>query len=132
MRWREGRRSENVDDLRGARVPRGGLRLGMGGLLAVVAIGWLLGADPLTLLRVVGSGISTTQVPDVAYPEPGEPPRAGPPDELADFVSVVLADPEDTWAGIVGARGARYEAPRLVLFTDLVRSACGGAPSGPG
>jgi predicted metalloprotease len=126
MRWRAGRRSENVDDLRGARMPRGGVPLGMGGLLAVVAIGWLLGADPLTLLRIVGSGIQTTQVPEVAYPAPGGASApGGPPDELADFVSVVLADTEDTWGGLFAERGASYEAPRLVLFTDLVRSACG-------
>ena len=29
MRWRQGRRSENVDDLRGSRVQGGGLRLGV-------------------------------------------------------------------------------------------------------
>src|SRR5262245_62560040 len=98
MRWRGGRRSENVDDLRGVRVPGVGLRLGLGGLFSVLAIGWLMGADPLTLLQIVGSGIQTTQVPDVSYQGPdGAPPQAGPPDELADFVSVVLADTEDTW-----------------------------------
>jgi predicted metalloprotease len=132
MRWRTGRRSENVDDLRGARMPRGGVRLGMGGLLAVVLIGWLLGADPLTLLRIVGSGIQTTEVPDVAYPAPGPSAPGGPPDELADFVSVVLADTEDTWGGLFAERGASYEAPRLVLFTDLVRSACGTGQSAMG
>src|SRR5262245_41819041 len=133
MRWRTGRRSENVDDLRGVRAPRGGLRLGMGSLLAVVLIGWLLGADPLTLLRIVGSSIQTTEVPDVSYEVPGGPPaQGGPPDELSDFVSVVLADTEDTWGGIFGERGASYEAPRLVLFTDLVRSACGMGQSAMG
>src|SRR5262245_2043745 len=133
MRWRGGRRSENVDDLRGARVPRGGVRLGLGGLVAVLAIGWLLGADPLTLLQIVGSGIQTTEVPDVSYPGPeGAPPQAEPPDELADFVSVVLADTEDTWTQIFADGGARYEPPRLVLFTDLVRSACGMGQSAMG
>src|SRR5215510_5393509 len=133
MRWRTGRRSDNVDDLRGARVPRGGLRLGMGGLFAVVVIGWLLGADPLTLLRIVGSGIQTTELSDVEYPAPGGPPgQGGPPDELADFVSVVLADTEDTWGALFAEGGARYQPPRLVLFTDLVRSACGTGQSAMG
>ncbi len=130
MHWRGGRCSENVDDLRGR---RGGVRLGLGGLFAVLVIGWLLGADPLTLLQIVGSGTQTTQVRDVSYPAPeGMPPQAGPPDELGDFVSVVLADTEDTWGGLFAERGARYDPPRLVLFTDLARSACGMGQSAMG
>ena len=133
MRWRQGRRSENVDDRRGARVPGGGMRLGLGGLVAVVLVGWLLGADPLTLLRVLGSGVETAQVPETlpdAGPEAAGTP--GPGDELADFVSVVLADTEDTWGELFAREGARYEPPRLVLFTDVVRSACGMGQSAMG
>ena len=126
MRWRQGRRSENVDDLRGARVPGGGLRLGVGGLLGIVLVGWLLGADPLTLLQILGGGTQTVQVPE---PLPGgDPGGAGAPqpsDEMADFVSAILADTEDTWGPLFAAQGERYEPPRLVLFTDSVRSACG-------
>jgi predicted metalloprotease len=133
MRWRTGRRSENVEDVRGARVPLGGMRLGFGGLVAMVLVGWLLGVDPLTLLRVVGGTVETTQVPDGSYPEPGGAPGQGdPPDELGDFVSVVLADTEDTWSELFAERGASYQAPRLVLFTDLVRSACGMGQSAMG
>ena len=44
---------------------------------------------------------------------------------MADFVSVVLADTEDTWSKIFSASGSRYQTPRLVLFTDSVQSACG-------
>jgi predicted metalloprotease len=105
----------------------------MGGLLAVVVVGWLLGADPLTLLQIVGTGIETTQLPgDVAHPAPGGTAAGGAPDELADFVSVVLADTEDTWDALFAERGSRYQAPRLVLFTDLVRSACGMGQSATG
>jgi hypothetical protein len=38
---------------------------------------------------------------------------------------VILADTEDTWTRVLGDRGGRYQAPRLVLFTEAVQSACG-------
>lgn len=52
--------------------------------------------------------------------------------ELADFVSVVLADTEDTWISLFRQRGRIYEEPTLVLFRDAVRSACGMAQSATG
>lgn len=45
--------------------------------------------------------------------------------ELADFVSVVLADTEDTWRELFAARNAEYVEPTLVLFSGVVNSACG-------
>jgi hypothetical protein len=131
MRWRQGRRSDNVDDRRGARVPGGGLRVGLGGLVGILLVGWLLGADPLTLLQVLGDGVQTVQVPE-PLPGPGRSGAPGPRDELADFVSVVLADTEDTWAELFAAQGTRYEPPQLVLFTDVVHSACGMGQSAMG
>ena len=60
---------------------------------------------------------------------PSASTSTGPPppgqEELADFVSVVLADTEDTWNPIFTSIGRQYEEPRLVLFTGQVRSACG-------
>jgi predicted metalloprotease len=138
VRWRQGRRSENVEDLRGARagLGRGGLRIGGGGLLLLLLVMWLLGADPLTLLSMLaGGGDVTTQVPDARYesePRAPAPRTGGPEDELADFVSVVLADTEDTWSALLAGSGERYQPPRLVLFTDVVRSACGMAESAMG
>jgi uncharacterized protein len=136
MRWRQGRRSENVEDRRGQRPAMGGgLRLGGGGLLVMLVVLWLLGADPLTLLSVLTGGSG-----DVAQVDPrGHEPRAPAPlpggsaqDEQADFVSVVLADTEDTWSEIFAAQGERYVPPKLVLFTDVVHSACGMAQAAMG
>ncbi len=52
--------------------------------------------------------------------------------EQRKFVSVVLADTEETWRGLFAEMGRTYEEPKLVLFTDAVDSACGFArrPSG--
>ena len=52
---------------------------------------------------------------------------------MADFVSVVLADTEDTWRDLFQRSHMTYREPKLVLFTGSVESACGlaQAASGP-
>jgi predicted metalloprotease len=44
---------------------------------------------------------------------------------MKKFVSVVLADTEDTWTRIFAEKGQRYTPPKLVLFRDGVQSGCG-------
>jgi predicted metalloprotease len=51
---------------------------------------------------------------------------------MADFVSVVLADTEDTWKSLFRQRGATYVEPKLVLFSGAVNSACGSARAAVG
>ncbi|RIL07985.1 MAG: flagellar biosynthesis protein FlgM [Proteobacteria bacterium] len=133
MRWRGGRRSQNVEDRRGARMPMGGgLRLGGSGILLVLLAAWLFGANPLTLLQILAGGGSAIETsPDDGYEQPAPAP-GGATDEGAEFVSVVLADTEDTWNEIFASGGERYAAPKLVLFSDVVRSACGTAQSAMG
>jgi hypothetical protein len=124
MRWEGGRRSDNVEDRRGMRVP-GGMAGGGIGVVVIALIAMFLGVDP----RVVLQGM------EQAAPVPRQAP-AGPRDpaeeRLKDFVSVVLADTEDTWSEIFRAGGAQYQPPRLVLFSGAVQSACGTASSAVG
>jgi hypothetical protein len=83
------------------------------------------GIDPNLVLQGLDM-VSTSQAP-----APGrQSPAAN--DEQAQFVSVVLADTEDTWKQLFAASGQRYQEPRLVLFTDAVRSACGFANAAVG
>ena len=51
---------------------------------------------------------------------------------MGEFVSTVLADTEDVWGKIFRDNGATYKEPRLVLFRDGVKTACGGASSASG
>jgi uncharacterized protein len=51
---------------------------------------------------------------------------------LADFVSIVLADTEDTWSSIFAANDLDYREPTLVLFSGAVDSGCGFAQSAVG
>ena len=124
MKWRSGRRSTNVEDRRGGstrtRVAGGGL-----GTLVLVLVALYMGVDPTPLLQTqVGTSVQS----------PGAAPSqgAGAQDELADFVSVVLGDTEDTWAELFRDSGRRYRQPTLVLFTDVVRSGCGTAEASMG
>jgi predicted metalloprotease len=125
MRWQSGRRSENVDDRRGIRITRGVAGGGLG-TIVLVLLALYFGVDPSTIMNVVPTG-GDTRVEQRAEPRPAAE------NTLADFVSVVLADTEDTWSGIFRASGRSYQAPTLVLFTEAVDSACGmaGAATGP-
>ena len=133
MRWREGRRSENVEDRRGQRGPMGGgFRLGGGGMILLLIGLWLFGVNPMTLLQIfMGSGGLSTGAPDASYQDRAAPPP-DPNDEGSQFVSSVLADTEDTWTEIFASGGERYAPPKLVLFTGAVRSGCGTAQAPDG
>lgn len=131
---REGRRSTNIDDRRGQRMAGMG---GAGGALILMRLLpflmrsrggrflLMIGAG-LFLLSYLGldggllnslTGVSTTQNRSAAISAEEQ--------ELADFVSVVLADTEDTWNTLFAEQNADYPEPTLVLFTGAVQSACG-------
>lgn len=116
MRWKDGRRSQNIEDRRRVRIS-GKAKGGGLGLLALVLVGLFFGIDPSLILQVGGS-LSEPQVQESSYQS------SQAENELADFVSVVLADTEDTWGALFSQAGGRYEEPNLVLFTGAVESAC--------
>jgi uncharacterized protein len=125
MRWQLGRRSDNVEDARGA---GRGLRLGglSGGTILVVAVAsYFLGVNPLDML-----GVLVQLQGDL----PVESRHPGPPgnDEGADFVRAILGDTEDTWSQLFEAGGVQYEPPSLVLFSGVIHSGCGGASAASG
>ena len=122
----------------GRRLPvRMGRGAGVGGGLGTIVlllVGLYFGVD---LTAFLGGG--TTQLdtgggqlqlpsprPDQGAHQPKPPPHAGglqapgagaKPDELKDFISVVLADTEDTWGEIFRQGKQRYQEPKLVLFS---------------
>ena len=103
MRWQGGRRSENIEDRRGGALPRGVRLGGMGGLgvLIIAVVAMFLGIDPRELFQ----GGPMDDSPDVSVP-PSQGTRETPVgnDELRNFVSVVLADTEDTWQEVFQVR----------------------------
>jgi uncharacterized protein len=125
MRWKEGRRSENVEDRRG--IPTG-VAIGGGiGTLLIVLVATFLGADPRQVLNLL-------QNQQQAAPQQGGAPVPGDPaeEERKDFVGAVLADTEDVWEDVFQSINKQYEKPKLVLFRGGTTSGCGSATSSVG
>jgi len=102
----------------------GAFKGGMGTIIIALALGYFLGIDPQVLLQLQQGG--SPAVSQEAYtPSPEE-------QEMADFVSVVLADTEDTWNEIFSNSGRNYREPVLVMFAGSVQSACGMASAAIG
>lgn len=122
MLWKNKRESSNVEDRRGLST-RGVVGGGIGTVIVVLAI-YLLGGDPSQILENVQT--DNLQTPSTYQPTAEE-------NELAKFVSVILAETEDVWTEIFRKKGSEYSYPKLVLYTGSVQSACGfsGAATGP-
>ena len=124
MKWEDERKSENVEDRRGIRVSRGIIGGGIGTIILVL-VALYFGVDPSILLNQ-----GTTQ--DAGGPPGSVSERPADENRMAEFVSVVLADTEDTWHELFRRSGKSYKEPKLVLFSDAVDSACGFAQSAMG
>ncbi len=138
MRWRTNRRSSNVEDRRGMRTAGMGRLGGGGGILrllpvairflgvkgtmiavvAILAFGFFTGS----LQQILGGGSFENSQKSI----PGQPvSQSAEEKELVEFVSVVLADTEETWHDLFQQSGKTYQEPRLVLFRGAVQSGCG-------
>ena len=119
MRWSDIGQSSNVEDRRGLGGPMmigGG---GIGVLILALAI-YLCGGDPSQLLQTGPSGADV--------PQPGTASnRSQPADENRAFAGAIEKSLEDTWKQVLAqqAPNVRFTAPKLVLFSGQVRSACG-------
>ena len=112
----------------GMRMPggRAGRAGGVGGLglIVIALIAIFLGVDPSFLFQDgTAPGPSYQQSPA---------PRSPAEDELKEFVSVVLADTEETWHTLFEQLDRTYQEPVLVLFSGAVESACGFANAAVG
>lgn len=125
MEWKGRKQSKNVEDQRGK--SGGGLALGggLGGLgIIIVIIYALLGGNPTDMLNNSSTTQQTTQSSSYEATEEEQ--------EMAEFVSVVLADTENVWTDVFKENGLTYKEPKLVLFTNSVATACGNATSAIG
>jgi predicted metalloprotease len=120
-----GRRSDNIEDQRGMPVGRGAVVGGGLGTVVLVLLAMYFGVDPSVILQGTDPG-GPTPAPSV------QQQRAAGDDQLKDFVSVILADTEDTWGELFRQMGRQYQRPHLVLFSGAVQSACGFAEAAVG
>lgn len=122
MKWRTGRKSENIEDRRSSGISgKAAGSIGGVGILLLLLISMFLGVDPGQIIQ----GIDST-----GASSPGSQMSTEEQNESADFVSLVLGDTEATWSDIFAEDlGRTYIEPKLVLFTGGVQSACGQASS---
>jgi len=135
MKWRDRRKSDNVEDRRassggggrGFKIPslqtlfflypivKPLLRSKFGLLLlGVGVVAYMSGFNPLSLVGM-GGGKSA----------PVTKAQQQKDDEEAAFMSTVLADTEDVWSAIFKQAGYRYTPPKMVLYRGSTRSGCG-------
>lgn len=141
MKWEDNRKSSNVEDRRNESPSNFGLNQNnsilaflpiikmligtkIGRIILIIgAISYFMGFNPLSLLDMVPStqNSATSQVINSKKD-----------DNSAQFVSAVLAQTEDIWTKVFQKYNANYVEPKLVLFRNSVRSACGNASSETG
>jgi len=101
----------------------GAVPIGIGGLLVLALFSWLTGTNFFSLLN------STVSEQPVGV-DRSAPATSTPAEEReVDFVDAVTKDIQTTWKQILPQR---YRPTRVVLFRDVINSACGMAESATG
>ncbi|MGB5014221.1 MAG: neutral zinc metallopeptidase [Pyrinomonadaceae bacterium] len=124
MRWQDQRQSDNIEDRRGS---GRGIAIGGGsiGVLVLALAIYLCGGDPSQLLQSSGPQ---------EVPAPGTTVNnAVTQDQNRQFVGAIMGNLEDAWKQILPQQSrVPFRAPKLVLFTGQVQSACGYAEAATG
>lgn len=134
MRFDDQRESDNLEDRRGdggsggGGLRLGGGRMGLGTIAIALVASYFLGINPMTVINMLSGGGGMPAIEQSA-PAAHQPPAN---DQMAKFVSKVLASTEDTWTEVFRANGRQYEKPKLVLFTGATPTACGTGQSAMG
>lgn len=124
MKWIGRRQSDNMEDQRGL---SGGKAVVGGGIIGIIIL----------LINVFGGENAQQLAPILEQFNQQSTPtetRALTPEELqeGEFVQTLLADNEDIWTKIFEENNLTFEAPKLILFSGQVQTACGGASSASG
>lgn len=126
MKWSGRRQSENMEDRRG--MSSGRKTIVGGGIIGIVIL--LLntfGGENAQMLTPILEQFNNQQTAQTES-------RALTDSEIEEgkFVNAILVDNEDVWAKIFQENNLPFEAPKLVLFSGQVETACGGASSASG
>jgi predicted metalloprotease len=132
MKWTPGGPSQDVEDRRsegggGGGFQFGGMHLGIGGALILLALSLLFKQNFFALL---GNGNVEPSSPAASQPNPVRDQQEQP---LVQFVSFVLDDTQKTWDQVLPQQaGKPYRHAKLVLFRNYTQSGCGSAESATG
>jgi predicted metalloprotease len=126
MKWIGNRQSDNVEDRRGM-TGGGKLALGGGGLAIVFFLikAFFPEAAPFVDTIQNQRNQQTEQSSETVALTPEQK-------EIGDFAKMVLEYTEDTWSKVFQENNMEYEMPKMVLFSEAVATACGGATSASG
>lgn len=120
MKWTNDR-SKNVEDRRGK--GRGGMMVGGGlGTIVLALIVMFLGGDPSQLLSSAVNAPAQTEQRELTEKEV----------RVREFVEMVTAEAEETWAEIFQENGLEYRMPKVVMFEQMTNSGCGTAQAAMG
>lgn len=130
MRLDDQYESDNVEDRRGEGNFGGSIGgmggIGIGAIVVALAASYFLGIDPSLILNLAANPPHAQIAAPVAARKP-------PPDDApARFVAKILASTETTWDAVFREGGARYQDPKLVLFSGATPTACGTGQSAMG
>ena len=125
MRLDGRRESTNVEDRRGGGMSgTGKASLGIGGMILVALLTWVMGGNPLEVLDDdEDSGDEGQQTEYVQSEEEAQ---------LFSFTKKIFASTEDVWTELFKAEGLEYRQPKMVIYRSATRSGCGQASSSTG
>lgn len=154
MRWKSGRRSQHVEDVRRQTSRRGGFGFPMPSgagkkksgcslpmIVMLLVVAYMMGFNPLSLLTGGSAGSnggitipSPSEISDGDFSYPGASSEnttgtVASKDEIADFISAVKGYNEDIWSEILPGK---YRPAKLKIFSKYVNSGCGPAKSAMG
>jgi len=132
MKWTPGGTSQDIEDRRaqgggGGGFQFGGMHMGIGGLLILLALSLVFKQNFFALLGG-GDGASS---PAMSQPNPARDQQEQP---MVQLISFVLDDTQKTWDQVLPQQaGKPYRHAKLVLFRNYTQSGgCGGAESATG
>ena len=120
----DGQESTNVEDRRGHRP--GPMMIGGGGgllMIVIIIVVKLMGGNPAPLINQMQR--QAQQQPQQGPDEEVEFETTPEEEQLVSFVKRVLHSTEEVWSELFRQDGSQYQLPKLVLFRERTRSACG-------
>jgi predicted metalloprotease len=126
MKWIGRRQSDNVEDRRG--MSSGGKTIVGGGIIGIIILLVnAFGGENAQMITPILEQFNQQQTTQTENRPLTEAEKVE-----GEFVKTLLADNEDVWALIFEENGLTFEAPKLILFSGQVETACGGASSASG
>ena len=126
MKWIGRRQSDNVEDRRG--MSSGGKTVVGGGIIGIIILLVnVFGGENAQVITPVLEQLNQQQTTQTESRPLTEAEKTE-----GKFVKTLLADNEDVWTQIFEENNLTFEAPKLILFSGQVETACGGASSASG